>query len=75
MAARKNHRRRRKHAENQNAQNDVIGKMHGVVPAMPKVACTGAINVTGQRDRTPLPTALVESTITAASQSATPTWA
>jgi hypothetical protein len=34
MAARKNHRRRQKHADNQKAQHDVIGKMHGVVPAM-----------------------------------------
>jgi hypothetical protein len=50
-----NHRRRRKHADNQNAQNDVIGKVHGVVPAMLKVACTRAINVTEQRDRTRFP--------------------
>jgi hypothetical protein len=31
-----NHRRGPKHADNQKAQYDVIGKMHGVVPAMPK---------------------------------------
>jgi hypothetical protein len=41
------------------AQHDVIGKMHGVVPAMPKVACARAINVTEQRDRRSLPAALV----------------
>jgi hypothetical protein len=33
--------------------------MHGVVSAMLKVACTRAINVAEQRDRTPLPAALV----------------
>ena len=30
-----------------------------VVPAMSKVACARGINVTGQRDRTPLPAALI----------------
>ena len=36
---REGHRRRRKHADNQKGQHDVIGKMHSVVPAMPKVPC------------------------------------
>ena len=54
-----NHCRRANHARDQKAQHDVIGKVHGVVPVMPKVACTRAINVTEQRDRTPLPAAVV----------------
>ena len=53
LDSREGHRRRRKHADNQNAQHDVIGQVHGIVPAMSKVACTRAINVTEQRDRTP----------------------
>jgi hypothetical protein len=54
-----NHHPRRKHAGDQKAQLDVIRKMHGGDDAMPKVACTRAINVTEQRDRTPLPAAVV----------------
>jgi hypothetical protein len=59
LDARECHRCRRKHADDQKAQNDIIGKVHNVVPATPKVVCTRAINVTEQRDRTPLPAAMV----------------
>jgi RNA polymerase subunit RPABC4/transcription elongation factor Spt4 len=55
LDARERHRCRRKHPDDLKAQNDIIGKVHNVVPAMPKVVCTRAINVTEQRDRTPLP--------------------
>ena len=39
-APRENHRRRRKHADNQKGQHDVIGKVHGVVPT-PKYRVMG----------------------------------
>jgi hypothetical protein len=51
-----NHRRRRKHADDQKAQHDVIGKVHSVVPVC-KVVHYGTINMTERRDRTPPPAA------------------
>jgi hypothetical protein len=36
MAARKNHRRRQKHACDQTANGDVMGNVHSVVPTMPR---------------------------------------
>jgi hypothetical protein len=52
-----------KHACHQNAEHDVIESVcenvHGVVPAMPKIARSETINVTERCDRTPLPAAFV----------------
>jgi hypothetical protein len=49
----------RKHAADQNTERDVIEDMtenvHGVVPAMRKIAVHQDANVTQRRDRTPLP--------------------
>ena len=69
-----NHCRRANHARDQKAQHDVIGKMHGVVPAMLKVACTRAVNVTEQRDRSPLPAAKLRLLIVASRNRSAASW-